>query len=443
MRRASVLAVSAALICTATVWAQGGGGGNAAGGGGSTGTTSPNPGGGGVPTQPGNTPSDQQRGRPTDPFGQSRQQQPQFPEEQFQRPLLLSGKVTLDDNTPPPGPVKIFMDCDGRREPVGYTSSKGTFSVDLNDRNRMGFADASVSGSGTTFGRSQDPFGGMSGMSSRGGGLGTVNLFGCQLTAELGGYQAEPIQLGSRSAFDKPDVGTMILRRLDGVEGTAVSFTTLSAPKNARKAYDKAFKEVEKKQPDLEKAQTELEKAVAEHPSFAMAWSLLGRVRMQRQDKDGARDAFEKAVAADAKYLDPYPELARMALIEERWDDAVQVSNQLLRLNPHAVPAYYFSAVANFQMDRFDASKQAVMDLKEKGADKHFPQSHQLLGLIQAKQGLYEEAATAFRSYLELDPSGAAAPGIQRQLHEWEVLGVIKKQETAAAQAVPAAKPPK
>jgi hypothetical protein len=132
-----------------------------------------------------------------------------------------------------------------------------------------------------------------------------------------------------------------------------------------------------------------------------------------------------------------------MALIEERWDDAVQVSNQLLRLNPHAVPAYYFSAVANFQMDRLDASKQAVMDLKEKGADKHFPQSHQILGLIQAKQGLYEDAATAFRSYLELDPSGSAAPGIQRQLHEWEVLGVIKKQETAAAQAVPAAKPPK
>lgn len=362
----------------------------------------------------------------------------------MQRPLLLSGKVTLGDNTPPPGPVKIYMDCDGRREPVGYTSSKGTFSVDLNDRNRMSFADASVGGSTTTFGQSQDSFGGMPGsMSSRGAGLGRVNLFGCQLTAELGGYQAEPIQLGTRSVFDKPDVGTMILRRMDGVEGTAVSFTTLSAPKNARKSYDKAFKEVQKKKPDLEKAEKELGKAVAEHPSFAMAWSLMGRVRMLRDNKDGARDAFEKAVAADAKYLDPYPELARMALVEERWDDAVQFSNQLLRLNPHAVPAYYFSAVANFQMDRLVASKQAVMDLKEKGADKHFPQSHQILGMIEAKQGLYEEAAVAFRSYLELDPNGAAVPHIQRQLHEWEVLGVIKKQQTAAAQALPAAQPPK
>ena len=409
MRRTRILAASVALFCATTVWAQG------------------------------QQSAGQQGGLSNDPFDQTRQQQ--FPERQFQRPLILSGKVMLDDGTPPPGPVKIYMDCDGRKRPAGYTTTKGHFSVDLNDRNNMAFADASVGGNPNTFGQNQGAFGAMSGnISTQADGMGRVNLFGCQLSAELGGYRAEPIQLGARSVFDNPDVGTMILHRMDGVEGTSVSFTTLSAPKKAKKSFDKAFKEVQKKKPNFEKAEKELEKAVAEHPKFAMAWNLMGRLRMQRDDKEGAQDAFEKAVEADAKYLEPYGELARIALLEERWDDAVQFSNQLLRLNPYAMGAYYFSAVANFRLDRMDASEKAVMDLKEKGADKQFPQSRQILGMIQAKQGRYEEAATTFRSYLTLDPNGQAVPHIERQLHEWEVLGVIKKQE-AAAQVVPVATP--
>jgi Tfp pilus assembly protein PilF len=328
----------------------------------------------------------------------------------------------LANGMTPPEPVKIYLDCDGRRRPAGYTNSKGTFSVDLNDRNTA-FADASIAGMGQRRGLSSS-------------GLGRVNLFGCQLLAELGGYQADPIQLGTRSVFDNPNVGTMILQRLDGVEGTSISFTSLSAPKKAKKAYDKAFREMQKGEPNLQKAEKELETAVGLHSEYATAWNLLGRIRMMQDNREGGRTAFEKAVEADPKFLDPYAVLAHLALTEERWDDGLQWSNQLLRLNPHASMAHYYSAIANFRLGRMEASKKSVLELKEKSADREFPQSHQILGMIHAQQGLYEQAAISYRDYLTVQPDGPVASQIQRQLHEWEVLGVIQKKEAVAPTAV-------
>ena len=360
-----------------------------------------------------------------DPYREQQDQPQPFPRSQnrhlrLRRPVILSGKVMLGNGMTPPEPVRIYVECDGRRMTTDFTNSKGVFNVDLNNPHNT-FLDAGVGGPWKGHGVCVDRFG-------------RVNLFGCQLFAELGGYRADPIQLvARRSIFDNPDVGAMVMQRLDGVEGSSISVTSLSAPKKARKAYDKAFREMQKKEPNLQKAKKELESAVGLHSEYATAWNLLGRIRMMQDDREGSRAAFEKAVEADPKFLDPYPVLARLALTEQRWDDGVQWSNQLLRLNPHASMAHYFSAIANFRLGRMEASKKSVLELKEKNADREFPQSHQILGMIHAQQGLYEQAAISYRDYLTVQPDGPAASQIKRQLHEWEILGVIRKKESAAA----------
>ena len=429
MQRIRILAAVLGLLFTTAVWAQQTGGAGGTTGGATGGTT-----GGGGRGSTGNLPTTGgQQGRTSDPYGREQQQ---IPQPDFRRPLYLSGKVVLANGMPPPEPVKIYLDCNGQRRPAGYTNTKGTFSVDLNDRNNLAFADASVQGAPVGIGQ-QGGGGGFGAvgtdLSTRSDGLGRVNLFGCQLLAELGGYQADPIPLGTRSVFDNPNIGTVVMQRLDGVEGSSISVTSLSAPKKAKKAYDKAFREMQKKEPNLQKAKKELESAVGLHSEYATAWNLLGRIRMMQDDREGSRAAFEKAVAADPKFLDPYPVLARLALTEQRWDDGLQWSNQLLRLNPHASMAHYFSAIANFRLGRMEASKKSVVELKEKNADREFPQSHQILGMIHAQQGLYEQAAVSYRDYLTVQPDGPAASQIKRQLHEWEVLGVIRKQEAAVA----------
>ena len=323
----------------------------------------------------------------------------------------------------PPEPVRIYVECDGQRMTTDFTNSKGVFNVDLNNPHNT-FLDAGVGGPWKGHGVCVDRFG-------------RVNLFGCQLLAELGGYRADPIQLvNRRSIFDNPDVGAIVLRRLDGVDGMSISFTSLSAPRKARKAYGKAFREMRKRGPDLQKAEKELETAVGLHSEYAAAWNLLGHARLMQGDRERGRAAFDKAVEADPKFLDPYPALARLALVEERWDDGLQWSNQLLRLNSHVAIAHYYSAIANFRLGRMEASKKSMLDLREKSAGRDFPRSHQILGMIHAEQGLYEQAAASYRDYLAVQPDGPFALQIQRQLRDWELLGVIRKQETAAAPTV-------
>ena len=65
-------------------------------------------------------------------------------------------------------------------------------------------------------------------------------MAGCELRASLAGFRSDVVNLSGRRMFDNPDVGTIILHRQANVEGTTISRTTLEAPKDARKAYDKA-----------------------------------------------------------------------------------------------------------------------------------------------------------------------------------------------------------
>jgi tetratricopeptide (TPR) repeat protein len=425
MSRISSFAVALSLVLAPVVWAQQRPDSGTTGGG--TTNTAPPAG----TTSPGNT----QPGRSTDPFD-GRSQQPD-PRTDFQSPLILSGKVLLDDGVPPGESVAVSTVCDGQRVPRGYTNSKGNFTIDLTSSHNMAFADASVSGSGGTFGNpgggfgTSGPFG--SDLASRSSGLGRVNLFGCELVAELAGYRSEGVQLGTRSVFDNPDIGTIVMRRLDGVAGASISMTSLTAPKKAKKAFRKAVKEMRKKKPKHEKALKELEKSVAEHPEYAAAWNMMGLVQLQMQDAPAAREAFEKAVEADEKYLSPYLPLIKMSLQEQRWDEVSRMTGQLLRLNPHVSEAYFYNAIANFNAGRLEEAEKAIADLRLRDDADKIPGSHHLLGMIFVKRGQFEQAAAAFRGYMAVEPDSQLASKLKRQVYEWEQLGVVQSAAATAS----------
>jgi Flp pilus assembly protein TadD len=340
----------------------------------------------------------------------------------------------MDDGTPPPEPVVIERVCDGRPVPEGYTTSKGHFSIDLGGDSTMASADASVSG--TSRDRfSNDPFASTTpgGVGTMGPGLGQVNLVGCELRAVLPGFTSEAIQLGSRSIFDNPNVGTIVLRRIGGVQGTSISVTSLAAPKNAKKAYEKAFNETRKPKPNFRNAVKDLDKAVAEYPQFAAAWFLLGRIRGSENDVAGAREAFEKAIEADGKYLNPYAPLVRMALADGRFGDAKQLSSHVLGLNPYLTEVQFYHAVASFELGDIEAAEKSL-DLVQAAADaKEYPGAHHLRGSILAKKGQFAPAAAQYRAFLSSDPQSPAAAVVERQLVEWEALGVIESAAVPAS----------
>jgi predicted TPR repeat methyltransferase len=432
MRKSLFFCLVWAVVCAPGLWAQQQGGQ----------TGGQQPGGQTGGQQPGGQTGGQQPGSSgrNDPFGQDRQ-----PQRQQERPIFLSGKVILEDGTPPPEPAIIERVCNGQAHPEAYTDSKGHFSFQLGGDQTLAITDASVSGGGMRgagggFG-GNDPFGGGGGFGDTStGGLGQVNLSGCDLRVQLSGYRSDSVQLGRRSVFDNPDVGIIVLHRLDGVEGTAVSATSLQAPKEAKKALENGIKEMRKKKPSPDKAAKEFEKAVAVYPQYAAAWSALGSLRYAQQDYQGAQDAFEKALEADPKYLNPYQPLVRLHLTASRWKPAAELTDQALRLNPHMTDMQYFKAVAHYNSGNLEEAEKAAIAVQEGKDAKEFPQTHQILGMIQSQKGNFNGAAAEYRTYLAAQPDGATAEDLKRRLVEWEALGVIPKGTAGPAEAVTAVK---
>ena len=379
------------------------------------------PAGGQTSSPPGGTQGGQQpgAGRPTgNPApAPDRTQRPQTPFPDLeQRPIYISGNVRLADGTNPPDHVVIERVCQGVVRPEAYTDSKGNFSFQLGARNSGVFYDASVGGF--------DPLSssnGTSGMSSQSG-VNERDLTGCEIRGNLAGFQSDSIVLSFRRSLDDPNIGTIRLRRLANVEGYTFSITTGQAPKDARRAYEKGLEYFNKRKwPDAER---ELTKAVASYSKYAIAWHELGRT-YQRQNKiDDAIRSYQEAISADPKFINPYGQLAGLAAYEQKWEDVVQYTTQMLKLNPFVAPdIYFFSALANYNLQKFDVAEGHAREAATRDTQHKIPKINQLLGVILAEKQDYSGAAENIRLYLKFSPDATDADTVKRMLADIESAG--------------------
>ena len=375
-------------------------------------TPSPSPGG----NQGGQQPTG---GRPTgnsvpvpDP---NQRQQTTFPD--LERPIYISGNVRLADGTNPPDRVVIERVCQGVVRPEAYTDSKGNFSFQLGARNNGMFYDASVGGNDPLL-----PSSGTGGMSSQRG-VNERDVNGCEIRANLAGFQSDSIVLSFRRPLDDPDIGTIRLHRLANVEGYTFSITTAQAPKDARRAYEKGLEYLNKRKwPDAER---ELTKAVASYSKYAIAWHDLGRAYQQQNKIDDAIRAYQEAISADPKFINPYGRLAGLAAYEQKWEDVVGYTTQMLKLNPFVAPdIYFFSALANYNLQKFDVAEGHAREAATRDTQHRIPKINQLLGVILAEKKDYSGAAENIRIYLKFSPNATDAERIQQLLADVESAAV-------------------
>jgi tetratricopeptide (TPR) repeat protein len=335
-----------------------------------------------------------------------------------QRPLILMGKVVMDDGTPPSDSVTIQLVCRGLPRSVGFTDSKGGFSVDLNNRlNNAALMDASEPSSPADF---SGPLGSSS--VARGGtsmGLSERDLMGCDLQAALPGFRSEQIHLGTRRALDNPDVGSILLHRLSNVEGLTISGTSAFAPKDAKKAFEKARNAAKKQKWD--EAEKEYQKAVEQYPKYAAAWYQLGLVQEQQKNVDGARKSYAQALEADGKFVSPYQQLAVLAAREQKWQEVIDDTDRLLRLNPVDFPqAWLFNSLANYYQKNMDAAEKSAREGISHDTAHRYAKMNHILGVILAQKQDYAGAAEQLRDYIHYAPNASDADLAKKQLAELE-----------------------
>jgi tetratricopeptide (TPR) repeat protein len=334
----------------------------------------------------------------------------------YERPLYVSGKVVLPDGTPPPESLVIELICQGSPRPQGYTDSKGRFSFQLGYNQNM-IADASSGGGGPfeARGAGNNPWSSSSTGSTNRSGMDERSLSGCELRAVLPGYRSEPVTLAGRRFMDNPDIGTIILRPLGNVEGSTISMTSLMAPKDAKKAYEKGREAARKKK--WEDARSQLEKAVEIYPKYASAWYELGAVHEQSQRAAEARKAYEQSLAADAKYVNPYMRLAAMAVMERKWQDVADTTDRVLKLNPIDFPnAFFFNAVANYNLQKMDAAEKSAREAVKLDPQHRIPRANHLLGMILADKQDLAGAREQMSNYLKFMPNAPDADAVRQGL---------------------------
>jgi tetratricopeptide (TPR) repeat protein len=331
----------------------------------------------------------------------------------------------LEDGTPPPSSAVVERVCNGVSHSEGYTDSKGYFAIQLG-QNSAALEDASESLPG---GNGTNPQ--LSGTGTGGGGMGTgvaralaENRFAtCDLRARLGGYRSQSVSLRDHGALENPDVGVILLHRLGEAEATTVTATTLTAPKPARKAFEKGMGLVKKKKP--EEAVGSLQEAVNLYPEYASAWYELGKLQVDRGDIEAAHQSFASAAKAEPRWPDPLLQLSRLAVEARDWKETADVTDRVLRLNSFDYPGeFFFNAVAHYNLRHIDAAEKSVRSAQKLDTRHEYPQTGHLLGVILIDRHEYAAAAEQLRNYLLLAPQAGDAATVRKQLADVEQLAL-------------------
>jgi len=334
------------------------------------------------------------------------------------RLIYLSGSVMMGDGSPLPGSVAILSVCGAVQRTVAHTTPKGDFGFTWGDTASV-FADASQTGRIAT-GSSSTRNGSATSSSSAGvRGIFQDHLGSCELRADLPGYRSSQIDLYNHAALDNPDVGVIIVQRLTADDGLQVSMSSLRAPKDAKKSFDKGM-ELERGN-KLGDAAAQYEKAVGAYPEYADAWLGLGRTQSLMDMRDIARATLRRAMELDGKLVGPWQELGYIASDEKKWAEAARYLDKAVKLDPTGSPmAWYFDGLANYNLGRIEKAEECVlMEMRLDTAHRHASADY-LLGMVFiAKQDL-EHGAELLRKYIRAAPFADEVETAKLQLSKVE-----------------------
>ncbi|MBI1355442.1 MAG: VWA domain-containing protein [Acidobacteria bacterium] len=210
--------------------------------------------------------------------------------------------------------------------------------------------------------------------------------------------------------------------------------TTDKAPAAARDAYRKALDILSKGPNELDAAIRELERATSLYPKFALAWTLLGNLRVADGDSRTALDAFERAIKADADFAPAYRRLARTAEVEGDWKTVRATARRWLKEHSDDPAGLFELALSSWNLGDAAAAAEAAQKVIDGGAAASFPRARLVLGLAEAAQGRPDEAARQYESYLELARDAPDRDAIEERLAEWHAAASLEEVRNQAAQ---------
>lgn len=185
----------------------------------------------------------------------------------------------------------------------------------------------------------------------------------------------------------------------------------------------------------LEMAQAELHKLLLLGPSTPMlaeAYAMLGELRRDLGDREGAVSYFSLATETDPTAPNPWYALGELAREDERWSDALRCYHEALKRDPEAADVKVQMGYVYARLNRLDESEKAFLSALETDPTEYSA----YLGLAECYrlQNRYEDEARMVKEAMVLapeDPDVWNAQGVA-----FEVMGKLQEATEAYEHAL-------
>jgi Tfp pilus assembly protein PilF len=293
-------------------------------------------------------------------------------------PLIIKGKVTMPDGSPPPFTVGIERVCSDLQgsAPGPITDKKGEYLWRMN----------------------VDP-------------LATRS---CVIRATHAGYTSTSIDVSGLNGYTNTTttLDTIVISNR-AADPYAITSSDSNVPSKASSSWKAAMKALDNR--DYPESVSQMQAAVAAAPKFAIGWHALGVVFDRQQQKPAeARDAYEHAIEADPKMLPPYIALARLCLKTKDWQGAAKTADALIKVDSKktVTEIYLHQAVARYGMKDYDGATASAQE----AIQRKVLRAEYVLGRILEAKGDAAGAREHISKYLELDKNTPDAALIRAHL---------------------------
>jgi tetratricopeptide (TPR) repeat protein len=246
----------------------------------------------------------------------------------------------------------------------------------------------------------------------------------CTVQAIAFGWDSTTLRFAVRSSSGLVNIGALTIRRnasgnaQDQVQertGKTVSATSLKAPPNAVKLFDRGLHSLQQsKFPDAIK---DFESANKIYPHYAESWLNLGRAREASGAIDLARDSFLRAAHLDPQLAEPPEELGLLAAGQNDLVSAARYLDESIRLDPaSSYRACYSNAMVNLMLKHYDVAERSARAALRFGDAETQARVNYVLGLALLARGENAEAKQHLQRYLDLNPKAPEHDQIEKEL---------------------------
>jgi Tetratricopeptide repeat len=286
-------------------------------------------------------------------------------------PVILHGKVVMEDGSPPPIVVSIERVCSdvSGSMPGVLTDKKGEYIWRMNI----------------------DP-------------LETRN---CVIRASHAGYSSTEVEVsGVDTTHTTLDLPPIVIRN-SVFDPYTLSFSEKGISGRALGDWKAAIKALDNQ--NLAEAAPHLEAVTAASGKAAQAWHALGVIDDRLNKPAEAHAAYQHAITADPKFLRTYVALARLCIKTKDWNCAGETADALIKEDPkHSYPEIYLHrAVARYELKDLSGAQASVEESMR--LDSKLARAEYVLGRILEAKGDLSGAKAHMTKYLQLEP---AAPDI-------------------------------